>query len=166
MQLRLTVRRLQMGSWCVGMAQRALDMLVEHANQRVTFGQKLADRQAIQWWVADAATKLHACRLMVMDAAVKQDEGRDVRMEASMIKVFATEMATEVIDHAQQAFGAMGVTQELPLLLAGAEGAHHAGLRRPVGGPSHGDRAPHPGRPLTVNRRRADHFNLRRRSAP
>ena len=92
-----------------------LDMLVEHANQRVTFGQKLADRQAIQWWVADAATKLHACRLMVMDAAVKQDEGRDVRMEASMIKVFATEMATEVIDHAQQAFGAMGVTQELPL---------------------------------------------------
>ena len=115
MQLRLTVRRLQMGSWCIGMAQRALDMLVEHANQRVTFGQKLADRQAIQWWIADAATKLHACRLMVMDAAVKQDEGRDVRMEASMIKVFATEMATEVIDHAQQAFGAMGVTQELPL---------------------------------------------------
>jgi acyl-CoA dehydrogenase len=52
---------------------------------------------------------------MVMDAAVKQDEGRDVRMEASMIKVYATEMASEVIDHAQQAFGAMGVTQELPL---------------------------------------------------
>jgi len=115
MQLRLTVRRLQMGAWCIGMTQRALDMLIEHANQRVTFGQKLADRQAVQWWVADAATKLHACRLMVMDAAVKQDEGRDVRMEASMIKVFATEMATEVIDHAQQAFGAMGVTQELPL---------------------------------------------------
>ena len=75
MQLRLTVRRLQMGAWCIGMTQRALDMLVEHANQRVTFGHKLADRQAIQWWVADAATKLHACRLMVMDAAVKQDEG-------------------------------------------------------------------------------------------
>ena len=104
-----------MGAWCTGMAQRALDMLVEHANQRVTFGEKLADRQAIQWWVADAAMKLHACRLMVMDAAVKQDDGRDVRMEASMIKVFATEMATEIIDHAQQSFGAMGVTQELPL---------------------------------------------------
>ena len=73
------------------------------------------DTHALVWWVADAATKLHACRLMVMDAAVKQDEGRDVRMEASMIKVFATEMATEVIDHAKQAFGAMGVTQELPL---------------------------------------------------
>ena len=115
MQLRLTVRRLQMGAWCIGMAQRALDMMFEHANQRVTFGQKLADRQAIQWWIADAATKLHACRLMVMDAAVKQDDGRDVRTEASMIKVFATEMATEVIDHAMQTFGAMGVTKELPL---------------------------------------------------
>jgi acyl-CoA dehydrogenase len=67
------VRRLQMGSWCIGMTQRALDMMVEHVSQRVTFGQKLADRQAIQWWIADAATKLHACRLMVMDAAVKQD---------------------------------------------------------------------------------------------
>ncbi len=117
MQLRLTVRRLQMGAWCIGMARRALDMMCEHAKQRVTFGMKLADRQAIQWWVADAATKIHACRLMVMDAAAKQDEGRDVRTEASMIKVFATEMASEVIDQAMQTFGAMGVTKELPLQL-------------------------------------------------
>jgi acyl-CoA dehydrogenase len=117
MQLRLTVRRLQMGAWCVGMARRALDMMGEHARQRTTFGVKLADRQAIQWWVADAATKIHACRLMGMDAAAKQDEGRDVRTEASMIKVFGTEMATEVIDHAMQTFGAMGVTKELPLQL-------------------------------------------------
>ncbi|TWT03201.1 acyl-CoA dehydrogenase family protein [Reyranella sp. CPCC 100927] len=121
MQLRLTVRRLQMGAWCIGMSRRALDMMCEHAKQRVTFGAKLADRQAIQWWVAEAATKIHACRLMVMDAAAKQDEGRDVRTEASMIKVFATEMATEVIDHAMQTFGAMGVTKELPLQLMAAK---------------------------------------------
>jgi acyl-CoA dehydrogenase len=121
MQLRLTVRRLQMGAWCIGMARRALDMMCEHAKQRVTFGVKLADRQAIQWWVAEAATKIHACRLMVMDAAAKQDEGRDVRTEASMIKVFATEMATEVIDQAMQTFGAMGVTKELPLQLMAAK---------------------------------------------
>ncbi len=117
MQLRLTVRRLQMGAWCIGMARRALDMMCEHAKQRSTFGALLADRQAIQWWIADAATKIHACRLMVMDAAAKQDAGQDVRTEASMIKVFATEMAQEVIDHAQQTFGAMGVTKELPLQL-------------------------------------------------
>ena len=117
MQLRLIVRRLQMGAWCIGMAVRALAMLCEHARNRTTFGAKLSERQAIQWWVSDAATKIHACRLMVMDAAAKYDAGRNVRTEASMIKVFATEMASEIIDHAMQAHGAMGMTKELPLQL-------------------------------------------------
>jgi acyl-CoA dehydrogenase len=117
MQLRLTRRRLLMGPMCIGMARRALDMMCDHACQRATFGARLADRQAVQWWVADAATAIHACRLMVLDAAAKQDAGRDVRTEASMIKVFATEMASGVIDHAMQAFGAMGMTKELPLQL-------------------------------------------------
>jgi len=106
-----------MGAWCLGMSRRALEMLCEQARNRVTFGAKLADRQAIQWWVADAATRIHACRLMVMDAAEKVDAGQDVRTEASMIKVFATEMASSVIDHAMQTFGAMGMTKELPLQL-------------------------------------------------
>src|SRR6201985_2214783 len=75
MQLRLTVRRLQMGAWCIGICRRALDMMVEHTKQRVTFGQRLADRQAIQWWIADAAMKIHACRLMVYDAATQADAG-------------------------------------------------------------------------------------------
>ena len=132
MQLRLTVRRLQMGAWCVGMARRALRMLCEHAGQRVTFGERLADRQAVQWWIADGATRVHACALMVMDAAVKQDRGEDVRTEASMIKVFATEMAAEIVDRAQQAFGAMGVTRELPLQLM----AQKARLMRVYEGPS------------------------------
>jgi alkylation response protein AidB-like acyl-CoA dehydrogenase len=117
MQLRLTRRRLLMGPMCIGMAQRALDMLCEHVKQRVTFGAPLADRQAIQWWIADAATKLHACRLMTMDAARKQDAGKDVRTEVSMLKVYATEMATGIIDRAMQAFGAMGMTKEMPLQL-------------------------------------------------
>ena len=117
MQLRLIVRRLQMGAWCIGMATRALAMLCEHARNRVTFGAKLSERQAIQWWVSDAATKIHACRLMVMDAAAKYDAGQNVRTEASMIKVYATEMASEIIDHAMQAHGAMGMTKELPLQL-------------------------------------------------
>ena len=117
MQLRLTVRRIQMGAWCIGIVRRALDMMMDHAKQRSTFGVKLADRQAIQWWIADAAVKLHACRLMVLDAAAKQDAGQDVRTEASMVKLFGTEMAQEVLDHAMQTFGAMGVAKELPLQL-------------------------------------------------
>ena len=115
MQLRLTVRRLEIGAWSVGIARRALDMLIEHANNRVTFGEKLADRQAIQWWVADAATKIHATRLMVQQAAWKVEQGQDVRIEASMIKVFATEMVKEVVDRAMQAHGAMGLACEFPL---------------------------------------------------
>jgi acyl-CoA dehydrogenase len=115
MQLRLGTRRLQMAAWSIGMAQRALDMMSEYAPQRVAFGQPLSDRQAIQWWIADAATKIHAARLMTYDCAWKLDQGRDVRLEISMIKAFSTEMAWEVVDHAMQAFGAMGMTKELPL---------------------------------------------------
>ncbi len=54
---------------------------------------------------------------MTMDAAVKQDRGEDVRTVASMIKVFATDMATEVLDNAMQSFGAMGMTRELPFAI-------------------------------------------------
>jgi acyl-CoA dehydrogenase len=117
MQLRLGTRRIQMAAWSIGMAQRALDMICEYAPQRTTFGQPLSERQAIQWWVADAATKIHAARLMTYDCAWKLDQGRDVRLEISMIKAYATEMAWEVVDHAMQTFGAMGMTKEMPLQL-------------------------------------------------
>ena len=115
MQIRLGTRRLEMAAWSIGMAQRALDMICAFAPQRVVFGQPLSERQAIQWWVADAATKIHAARLMTYDCAWKLDTGRDVRLEISMIKAFATEMAYEIVDHAMQAHGAMGMTKELPL---------------------------------------------------
>ncbi len=115
MQLRLTVRRLQLSAFCVGMAERALEMLVEHAKERKTFGEYLKDRQAIQWFIADAETRIHACRLMLYHAAWRNDKGEDVRQEASMIKVFATEMAQDVVDYAIQTLGAMGCTKELPL---------------------------------------------------
>jgi acyl-CoA dehydrogenase len=115
MQIRLGVRRLQIGAWCVGAAQRALDMIVEFAPQRVTFGQPLADRQAVQWWVADAEMKIHAARLMTYHAAWKLDRGLDVRAELSMVKVHCTETAWETLDRAMQCFGAMGMTKELPL---------------------------------------------------
>jgi alkylation response protein AidB-like acyl-CoA dehydrogenase len=115
MQHRLTVRRLEIGGWSIGLAERALSMMVEHAKARVTFGQPLAERQTIQWWIADATARIHAARLMVREAAWRVERGEDVRTEASMIKVFATEMASEVVDHAVQAFGAMGLAKEMPL---------------------------------------------------
>jgi alkylation response protein AidB-like acyl-CoA dehydrogenase len=132
MQVRLSTRRVQMVCWCIGIAQRALDLICEHARQRVTFGAPLADRQTIQWWVADAATRIHACRLMVYDAALKIDRGGEARSEVSMIKVFATEMAWDIVDKAMQTFGAMGMAKEIPLQLM----ASKVRLMRIYDGPS------------------------------
>jgi acyl-CoA dehydrogenase len=117
MQLRLGTRRVQMAAWSVGMAQRALDMICEYAPQRKTFGLPLSERGAIQAWVTDAATRIHAARLMTYDCAWKIDQGRETRLEMSMIKAYATEMAWEVVDRAMQTFGAMGMTKEMPLQL-------------------------------------------------
>lgn len=132
MQTRLSTRRLQMAAWCLGRAQRALDMLCEYAPQRRTFGAPLAERQAIQWWVADAATRIHGCRLMTYDAAARIDRGDQARVQISMVKVAATEMAWDVVDHAMQAFGAMGMTKELPL----QQMANDVRLMRIYDGPS------------------------------
>lgn len=121
MQIRLSTRRLEMASWCIGIAQRALDMICEYAPQRTTFGEPLARRQAVQWWVADAAMRIKACRLMTYETAWKLDSGRDVRTDVSMVKVFGTEMAWEIVDQAMQTFGAMGMTKELPLQMMASQ---------------------------------------------
>ena len=115
MQLRLSTRRLEMATWCIGIARRALGMLVEYAPQRQTFGAALADRQTIQNWVAEAETDIHAARLMAWHVAWKLDRGETVRTEISMLKAHATEMAWNVVDRVMQGFGAMGMTKELPL---------------------------------------------------
>jgi len=132
MQLRLNVRRLQIAAWAVGLSRRALEMMCRHVKQRTTFGVLLADRQAIQWWIADSATKIHACRLMIHDAAARLDRGEDVRQAAAMVKIFAAEMVNEIVDHAIQAFGAMGVAREMPLQLM----AEKARVMRIYEGPS------------------------------
>lgn len=115
MQLRLGTRRAEMAANAIGMAQRALDMMIDYAPQRTTFGKPLSERQTVQNWIADAAIRIHAARLMTYDCAWKLDQGRDIRTDISMIKSFALEMAWDVLDHAMQSFGAMGVTREMPL---------------------------------------------------
>lgn len=113
---RLGVRRLELAQRSVGMAERLLEMMVEYANQRKTFGHYLADRQAIQWWIADAATDIHATRLMAYHAAWKMDQGaKDIRREAAMLKVFGTEMVQRIADQAIQLHGGMGLAKEMPI---------------------------------------------------
>ncbi len=116
LQNRFGIRRVEIGTRCVGAAERLLGLLTGHVTNRSTFGERLADRQAIQWWVADAVTDLHATRLMTYHAAWKLDHGiRDIRYEASMVKVFATEMVTRVADRCLQAHGGLGIAKELPV---------------------------------------------------
>jgi acyl-CoA dehydrogenase len=117
MQVRLGTRRIQMACWAIGLAQRALDLACDYAPQRSTFGMPLSKRGTVQAWVADAATRIHAARLMTYDCAWKLDQERDVKREISMIKAYATEMASDVVDGAMQLFGAMGMTREMPFHL-------------------------------------------------
>jgi acyl-CoA dehydrogenase len=117
MQTRLGTRRIQVAAWACGMAQRVLDMMIEYAPQRKTFGAPLSERQAIQWWIAEGATKVHATRMMTYHCAWKIDHGIDARNEISMIKWYGAEMVYEVIDRGMQMFGAMGMSLDLPLAL-------------------------------------------------
>lgn len=113
---RLGVRRLEIASRCLGLATRCLEMMIEQANTRHTFGAPLADRQAVQWWIADSYQEIEMLRLMVYRMAWKMDQGdADVRRDGSLVKVQGTEMITRVVDRAIQLFGGMGVSKELPL---------------------------------------------------
>lgn len=113
----LDVGRLIHGPKSIGRAERALRLAVEHANQRTTFGQPLAKRQAIQWMLADSATELHAARLMTYHAAWKADQGMDFHVEASQVKLYADEMYMRVVDRALQIHGGLGLSRDLPLEL-------------------------------------------------
>jgi acyl-CoA dehydrogenase len=115
MQIRLNTRRLQMACWGIGLAQRALDMMIEYAPQRTTFGVALSERQTVQNWVAEAATKIHAARLMAYEAAWRIDRGQDARTQVSMVKAWGTELGFETVDRCMQLYGAMGMTKEMPL---------------------------------------------------
>ena len=99
----------------IGVAQAALDLAIEWVTQRKTFGTTLADKQAIQWMIADSEIELRAARLLVYQAAWHGDLGRDIKVDASAAKVYGTEVAGKVIDRCIQMFGGMGVAQELPL---------------------------------------------------
>ena len=99
----------------IGLGQAALDMTIEWARQRETFGAPLADRQAVQFMLADSEIELRAARLLVYDAAWKADRGEDIKHEASICKVYGTETAGRVVDRCIQIFGGMGVSCELPL---------------------------------------------------
>jgi acyl-CoA dehydrogenase len=109
----LDMGRLGLAAHSMGIAQRLLDASVTYAKERKQFGKPIAANQAIQWMLADAATEIHAARLMVYDAAARADRGERITQRAAMTKLFATEMLGRVADAAVQIHGGMGYMREL-----------------------------------------------------
>ena len=107
--------RVGIGAISVGLAQAAFEEAVRYAKERQTFGVPLADHQAIQWMLADAATQIQTARLMVYYAAWLKGMGRPFSIEASMAKLNATEMAEQVCRDAVQIFGGYGYSSEYPV---------------------------------------------------
>lgn len=100
---------------CIGTADRLLEMSAAHAKSRVTFGKPLAERQAIQWMLADSEVELAAARAMVYQTLAQIDEGKDVGTAASICKLYCTEMVGRVADRAVQIHGGMGIVQGYPV---------------------------------------------------
>lgn len=114
LQNRFGVRRIELASHCTGMAERLIEMMIEQANNRVTFGEALAERQTIQNWIADSTMELEGVRWMLYYAAWKSDQGyKDLRLEGASLKVMATEMLTRIADRAIQVHGGVGLSREL-----------------------------------------------------
>jgi alkylation response protein AidB-like acyl-CoA dehydrogenase len=107
--------RIEYSAQHVGVASHALEMAIEYARERETFGKPLADRQAIQWMIADSLVDIHTSRLAVYECAYKADQGLDVDMEASMIKLETSLVLQDVLDRVIQIHGGIGVTKDLPL---------------------------------------------------
>ena len=104
--------RIGIGAMAVGLSQAALEDSIAYAKQRQTFGKRLADHQAIQFMIADMTMEIEAARLLVYNAALAKDKGRPYRKEASMAKLYASEMSSRVTNKAVQIFGGYGYVTE------------------------------------------------------
>lgn len=113
----LDIGRLIHGPKAIGRAERALELAIDYAKQRKTFGEPLANRQAIQWMIADSSVELNAARLMTYHAAWRADQGMNFHAEASQVKLYCDDMYMRVVDRAIQIHGGMGLSRELPLEL-------------------------------------------------
>jgi alkylation response protein AidB-like acyl-CoA dehydrogenase len=124
----LEVGRVNVAARGVGIAQRALELALRYSQERKTFGKPIANHQAIQFKLADMATKVEAARLLTFKAARMKDAGQRSDVEAGMAKLFASEAGKEVVEDAFRIHGGYGYSKEYeierlyrdaPLLLIG-----------------------------------------------
>ncbi|MBI5603204.1 MAG: acyl-CoA dehydrogenase family protein [Deltaproteobacteria bacterium] len=111
----LHLSRVSIAFCCVGLAQRMLDLAVDYAKKRTTFGKRIAQRQAIQNNIAQMGTEIQAARLLAYEAAWKFDAGQDIVKEAAMAKLFAEQVAIRVSEMALRIHGGIGYTKAYPM---------------------------------------------------
>ncbi len=111
----LDAGRIGIAAQAVGIAQAAYEASVKFAREREAFGSKIAEFQAVQWMLADMATRIEAARLLTYNAALKKQRGEKFTRDASMAKLYASETAMWVTTKALQVHGGMGYSKELPL---------------------------------------------------
>ncbi|HMS60361.1 MAG TPA: acyl-CoA dehydrogenase family protein [Tepidiformaceae bacterium] len=112
---RLSRQRIPYSAGCIGVAVKAQEMAIAYANQRTTFGDLLATRQAIQWMIVDNEIDIRTSRWLTLAAADKANKGQPYRTEAAMAKLVASEAGGRVVDRAMQIHGGYGMTKDLPL---------------------------------------------------
>jgi acyl-CoA dehydrogenase len=99
----------------LGQAQRAYELMLKRANERFAHGSLLSEKGEIRRYVAESAAEIQAARLLTLDAARVMSEGRDARVQISLVKFWGARMLHNVIDRAIQVHGALGLTSDLPL---------------------------------------------------
>ena len=107
--------RISIGALALGLAQGAYEHSLRYAKERKQFGQPIANFQAVQFMLADMAVQIEGARLMVYHAALLKDAGKDFGKEASMAKLYASEIANRVTDKAIQVHGGMGYCRDVPV---------------------------------------------------
>jgi len=107
--------RIGIAAQSVGVAQAAFDAAVKYAREREQFGQSISKFQGLRWIVADMATEIEAARLMALSAAEMKDNGENYTLQASMAKLFASEMVNRITAKAVQIHGGYGFTKEYPV---------------------------------------------------
>jgi alkylation response protein AidB-like acyl-CoA dehydrogenase len=110
----LDAGRIGIAALAVGLAQGAFEAALNYARERKAFGKSIASFQAIQWKLADAATKIEAARLLTYQAAYLKERGRRTTLESAMAKLYASEIAVKVADDCVQIHGGYGFVKDYP----------------------------------------------------
>jgi acyl-CoA dehydrogenase len=111
----ITAGRMRHAARGIGVAERCMELAGKYTNERVTFGKKLSERQAVQFMMVDSWMETKSLRLFVHNTAARAEAGEDIRYDSYMAKIMGDELAFRVCDKTMQVHGGIGLTTDLPI---------------------------------------------------